>query len=117
MWFFPENPNGWSPDPADKSPSSWYSVDFKQSAPLARSSFTLRRWRTLSGAVRLPVAIQNGELLAGHSKQQRSPARPLANGENRIEFPAVSTQELRIVFTNPPIPDSFRLIEIEAFAP
>ena len=34
LWFFPENPNGWSPDPSDKSPTSWYSIDFRQSRPI-----------------------------------------------------------------------------------
>jgi hypothetical protein len=49
--------------------------------------------------------------------QQRTPGKPLANGENRIEFPAVSMRELRIALTNPPAPARFRLIEIKAFAP
>jgi hypothetical protein len=49
-------------------------------------------------------------------RQRRTPEQPLANGENRIEFPAVSTQELRIVLTNPPTPARFRLIEVKAFS-
>jgi hypothetical protein len=118
MWFFSENPNGWSPDPADKSGSSWYSVDFRQSRTIGSvelyffgdgdryqspSAYELQ-YRTADGWQDIP-------------KQQRTPGKPLANGENRIEFPAIATQELRVVFTNPPIPDSFRLIEIKAFAP
>ena len=47
--------------------------------------------------------------------QWRSPKRPLANGENRIESPAVSTEEPRIEFANPAAPARFRLIGIEAF--
>jgi hypothetical protein len=118
MWFFPENSNGWSPDPADKSPTSWYSVDLRQirfigSVELyffadderfqAPSAYQLQ-YRTADGWQDIPL-------------QQRSPEKPLANGENRIEFPVVATQELRITFTNPPAPSRFRLIEVKAFAP
>jgi hypothetical protein len=118
MWFFPENPNGWSPDPADMSPSSWYAVDFRQSRTIgsvelyffgdgesywAPSAFELQS-RTADGWHDIP-------------RQQRTPDQPLANGENRIEFPPVTTQELRIAITNPHAPAHFRLIEIKAFAP
>jgi len=49
--------------------------------------------------------------------QHRTPEQPLANGVNRIEFPALSTRELRIEFTNPRSPAQLRLIEVKAFAP
>jgi hypothetical protein len=118
MWFFPENPNGWSPDPADKSPSSWYSVDFKQSRTIGSVElYFFADGEHFQAPSDYQLQYKTANSWQDIPKQQRSPARPLANGENRIEFPAVSTQELRIVFTNPPIPDSFRLIEIEAFAP
>jgi len=118
MWFFPENPNGWTPDPAEKGPSSWYAVDFRQSRRVgsvelyffadgetyrAPSDYQLQ-FRTADGWQEIP-------------HQQRTPALPLANGENRIEFAAVSTQQLRVVFTNPSAPARFRLIEVKAYAP
>lgn len=117
MWFFPENPNGWSPDPADKSPTSWYSVDFKQSHAIGSVElyfFSDRHYQAPS-AYRLQYKTANS--WRDIPKQKRSPEKPLANGVNRIEFPVVSTEALRIIFTNPPIPDSFRLIEFKAFAP
>ncbi len=92
LWFFPENPNGWSPDPSDKSPTSWYSIDFRQSRTIgsvelyflsdgerfqAPSVFQLEH-RTPKGWQDIP-------------SQQRSPQEPIANGENRIVFPALST--------------------------
>jgi hypothetical protein len=118
MWFFPENPNGWSPDHADKHPTSWYSVDFKQARTIGSVELYFfgdeERYRPPS-AYQLQYRMANSWV--DIAKQRRSPEKPLANGVNRIEFPAVSTQELRIIFTNPPAPDSFRLIEVEAFAP
>ncbi|MGD0893316.1 MAG: discoidin domain-containing protein [Terracidiphilus sp.] len=118
MWFFPENPNGWSPDAADKSPSSWYSVAFKQSRTVGSIElyfFGNGEHYQAPSAYELQYRTANSwQDIPG---QKRSPEKPLANGVNRIEFPAVSTQELRVIFTNPPIPDSFRLIEIKAFAP
>jgi hypothetical protein len=118
MWFFPENPNGWSPDPADKSPSSWYSVDLKQ----ARTIGSVELYFFGDGDhYQAPPAYQLQYKTANDWKnipnQHRTPLEPLANGENRIEFPPISTQEFRIVFTNPPTPESFRLIEVKAFAP
>lgn len=117
MWFFPENPNGWSPDPADKSVSSWYAVDFRRT----RSIGSVELYFFADGALyQAPAAYQlqvrTGDGWQDISRQRRTPEQPLANGENRIEFPSISTQELRIVLTNPPNPARFRLIEVKAFA-
>jgi hypothetical protein len=116
MWFFPENPNGWSPDPADQSASSWYAVDFRRT----RSIGSVELYFFADGALyQAPVAYQlqmrTADGWQNIPRQRRTPEQPLANGENRIEFPSVSTQELRIVFTNPPAPARFRLIEAKAF--
>jgi len=117
LWFFPENPNGWSPDPADKSPRSWYAVDFRQS----RTIGAVELYFFADGALyQAPAAYQlqvrTADGWRNIPRQRRTPQQPLANGENRIEFPAVSTRELRIVLTNPPAPARLRLIEVKAFA-
>jgi hypothetical protein len=117
MWFFPENPNGWSPDPADRNPSSWYAVDFRQTRAIGSVElyfFADGARHQAPAAYRLQVRTADG--WKNISGQRRTPEQPLANGENRIEFPVVSTRELRIVFTNPPAPAHFRLIEVKAFA-
>jgi len=118
MWFFPENPNGWSPAPADESQSSWYSVDFRQS----RAIGSVELYFFADGeSYEAPAAYKLQYLTADGwqdiPRQSRTPKEPLANGENRIEFPPVSSQQLRVVLTNPPSPARFRLIEIKAFAP
>jgi hypothetical protein len=118
MWFFPENPNGWSPDPADKSPNSWYSVDFKHTRAIGSVElYFVGDEQSYQAPSAYQLQYKTANAWQDIPRQQRSPAKPLANGENRIQFPAISTQELRIIFTNPPVPDSFRLIEIKAFAP
>jgi hypothetical protein len=117
LWFFPESPNGWSPNPADKNTLSWYAVDFRQSRPvgsvevdffadgaqfLAPAAYQLQ-WKAADGWREIPG-------------QRRTPLQPLANGVNRIDFPAISMRELRIVFTPPPAPARMRLVELKAFA-
>jgi hypothetical protein len=118
MWFFPENSNGWSPDPADKSESSWYSVDLKQSRTIGSVElYFFSDGEHYQAPIAYRLQYKTANSWQDIPKQRRFPENPLANGVNRIEFPAVSTQELRIIFTNPSTPDSFRLIELKVFAP
>lgn len=118
MWFFPENPNGWSPDPADKSPTSWYAVDFNSSRTIGSVElYFFADGKDYQAPAAYQLQYKTTEGWQSIPQQKRTPEKPLANGENRIEFPAVTTQEVRVVFTNPSAPASFRLIEIKAFAP
>jgi len=118
LWFFPENPNGWSPALSGQGAESWYAIDFRQKRTVgsvelyffgdggqyqAPSAFRLQ-YQTTDGWRDMPA-------------QRRVPEQPLANGENRITFPAVSALGLRFILTNPAAPATFRLIEAEAFAP
>lgn len=118
LWFFPENPNGWSPDPSDESGTSWYSIDFRQECTLGSVElyfFSDGKQYQAPSNYRLQYRTPSG--WKDISQQQRAPQQPLANGENRIVFPALSTKELRIVFSRVPAPATFRLIEVKAFAP
>jgi mannosylglycerate hydrolase MGH1-like protein/F5/8 type C domain-containing protein len=118
LWFFPSNPNGWSPAAVNGISSSWYAIDFGRSRVIGSvemyffadgvgyvppSAFRLQ-YQTPSGWREIP-------------SQRRTPRTPLANGENEITFPPLTAQKLRAVFTNPPFPANFRLIEAKAFAP
>ncbi len=118
MWFFPENPNGWSPDPSDAGASSWLMVDLRKS----RTIGSIELYFFSDGdRFRAPAAyrLQYRDASGWHDipGQLRVPAAPLAGGENRITFPAVTAQEIRVVLTHPVAPARCRLIEIEAFAP
>jgi hypothetical protein len=118
LWFFPSNPNGWSPAPSDKNPTSWYSINFKQSRVIdSVELYFFSDGEKYQAPAAFQLQYQTSAGWQDIPKQQRSPQRPLANGENRITFPALPTQELRVLLTNPLAPSSFRLIEIEAFAP
>jgi hypothetical protein len=118
LWFFPEISNGWSPSASDTTASSWYQIDLRSMRTIASvelyffgdadhyaapSSFQLQ-FETDAGWKDIPM-------------QARAPQAPIANGENRISFPPLRTQKLRIVFTNPPAPARLRLVEAKAFAP
>jgi hypothetical protein len=118
LWFFPEIANGWSPSISDSNDTSWYAIDLRAMRTIssielyffadaehyaAPASFQLQ-YEAADGWKEIPV-------------QARVPQRPLANGENRITFPPLHAQKLRILFTNPPAPYRLRLIEAKAFAP
>jgi hypothetical protein len=118
MWFFPEISNGWSPSPADSAATSWYQIDLRTPQTVGSvelyffadgehyqppSSFQLQ-YQSNNGWKDIPM-------------QARAPQIPIANGENRISFPPLRTQQLRIVFKNPPAPARLRLIEAKTFAP
>ncbi len=118
MWFFPEMSNGWSPSAADSSAMSWYQIDLREPQTLgsvelyffadgeryqAPSSFQLQ-YRSNDGWKNVPM-------------QARAPETPIANGENRISFPPLRAQQLRIIFENPHTPARLRLIEAKAFGP
>jgi len=47
--------------------------------------------------------------------QQRDPAAPLANGRNRVTFPAAQCSALRVNLQGPAAPAKLRLIELKAF--
>ena len=118
LWFFPEIANGWSPNADSAEPTSWYTVDLQQSNTIG----SVELYFFADGAKYLvPPRFDLQYLTSGGwrdiPQQQRHPREPLANGENEITFPPLSTQKLRLVVTNPPAPSTFRLVEIKAFAP
>ncbi|MBB5064237.1 discoidin domain-containing protein [Granulicella mallensis] len=118
LWFFPENPNGWTPAPENTGQSSWYSIDLRQN----RTIDLVKLYFFSDGKqYQVPSEFQLQTLTPGGwqdiQEQQHSPQQPIANGENDITFPAITTQNLRVVISNPSAPATFRLIEIEGFAP
>jgi hypothetical protein len=115
LWFFPEIPNGWSPDVADQNP--WFAVDLRHPTRVDRAEV----YFFSDGKQYQPPASYRLEMLsAGAWKevpaQHRSPAAPLANGANEITFPTVSAQQFRIVLASQTKPARLRLVEFELIA-
>jgi hypothetical protein len=118
LWFFPENPNGWTPAPENTGQPSWYSIDLRQNRTIGLVKlyfFSDGKQYQVPSEFQLQTLTPSGwQNIQG---QQHSPQQPIANGENDITFPAITTQNLRVVISNPSAPATFRLIEIEGFAP
>ena len=80
----------------------WYGVDFGAPTPV-----TDVRWYGYDdgGGVRPAAAFQVQYLVGSTWRnvpgQERASTTPVGNGLNRITFPAVTTTQLRLVFTNP----------------
>ena len=117
LWFFPEIANGWSPASDAVGKQSWLAIDFGKTHEVntvdlyflgdepkyqAPTSITLeyrvgQQWRAIPGQLHAPN---------GH---------PISNGRNHITFSAIQTQAIRVIVDGPPAPETFRLIEAEAF--
>jgi len=118
LWFFPENPNGWSPDSALGEETSWYSVNFGQSQKIAAIDlYFLEQGSRLKAPKKFTVQYKAQAGWQDVREQRREPLQPIANGLNHVTFPALKTTEFRVVIQGPAAPSSFRLIEVEAFAP
>ena len=116
MWFFPSNPNGWSP--AASGNSSWFAVDLRKNRLIG--SLELYFFADGAGYVApkgLHLQYQTPQGWREVPAQRRSPRQLLANGENDISFAPFTAQNLRLVFDGPAAPANFRLIEVKVFAP
>ena len=118
FWFFPEIANGWSPKvDLVGDPECWFAVDLRHPARIDSAELYF-----FSDGIRYqaPAHYRLQMLSAGVWKdiaaQQRTPAAPLANGNNRILFPEVTGQQFRILLTPQAKPATLRLIEFKLFA-
>jgi hypothetical protein len=117
LWFFPEISNGWSPSPADVAATSWYQIDLR--TPQTIGSIELYFFvdgERFAPPSSFQLQYKDADGWSDVPTQARVPQTPIANGENRISFPPLRTQQLRIVFKNPPAPTRLRLIEAKVFA-
>jgi len=118
LWFFPEISNGWSPSDVDAAATSWYQIDLR--TPQTVGSVELYFFadgKHYQPPPSFELQYQSKDGWKDVPMQARAPQTPIANGENRITFPQLRVQQLRIVFTNPPAPARLRLIEAKIFAP
>ena len=118
MWFFPSNPNGWSPAAANGNSNSWFGMDLRQKRVIGSLELYFfadgARYAAPKG---VHLLYQTPQGWRDVPAQRRSPRKLLANGENEITFPPLTVQNLRLVFDGPGAPANFRLIEVKVFAP
>jgi hypothetical protein len=122
LWFFPENPNGWTPAPAKETGSeqqmeSWLAIDFGHEEKVGDVELSF----FAHGEEFLPPTHYELQCKAdgqwhGIPDQRRMPTEPLANGINHVVFPRVECLALRVVLQGPAAPAKFRLIEVKARA-
>jgi hypothetical protein len=114
LWFFPENPNGWSPEPGEPS---WFAVDFERDEKVS----AVELYFFADGKSYLPptsyaLECKNGDSWHELGSQQRDPASPLANGRNHVAFTPTKCSALRINLQGPAAPANLRLIELKAYS-
>lgn len=118
LWFSPEISNGWSPASNASGNESWYTVDFGQSRKIATIDlYFFGDEQRFKAPTAYTLQYKAGDLWLDIGEQQREPLLPIAGGLNRVTFPAVESSAFRVVFKGPAAPATFRLIEVEAFAP
>lgn len=117
LWFFPDNANGWSPAQSDREP--WYSIRFDQPQHIARVElyfFSASDRYTAPQSVELQMLTNEGWTRIPN--QVLTPSSPSGNQRNAIIFPAILTQDVRLVLRRTPSSAlDIRLIELKAFAP
>ena len=115
VWFYPDVKNYWS-NAGSQDSADWYNLDF--GAPRQLSSVRLYFYADgISFKAPRKYTIQyctedgSWKDVAG---QQKSPAKPLANGENIVTFPSAAISKIRVLFTNPK-KAGVALVEIKAY--
>ncbi|MCW1428958.1 glycogen debranching protein [Novosphingobium sp. JCM 18896] len=111
VWFYPELPNGW--DSSGAGQPEWFAIDFGRPVPLAEAELAFfadgRRFAA-------PRGVEIEVWREGQWQSVAKPVRaPLANGVTRIDWPAVSTERIRLRMT-PERGRAIRLVEFKAFS-
>lgn len=118
LWFFPENPIGWSPANGRASGPAWYSVDFGQRRKIATVDlYFYGDELQYKSPASYTVQGRTKDGWQDIAEQRHNPQLSIANGLNRVTFPPLDSNAIRIVFEGPPAPAGFRLIEVKAYAP
>ena len=102
VWFYPNVRNYWS-NAGSRAVADWYSLDFGASRQVSSARLFFYADNDAFKAPRKYTIQYCDE--AGSWKdvvdQQKSPAKPLANGENIVTFRPVTASKIRVLFTNP----------------
>lgn len=115
VWFYPDVRNYWS-NIGSQTATDWFSLDFGAPKPVSAVRLYFYADGTKFQAPKkytLQYCAEDGswQNVAG---AQKTPTKPLANGENIVTFPTVNATKLRVLFTNPR-KASVALVELKVF--
>jgi hypothetical protein len=115
VWFYPDVKNYWS-NAGSQAAADWYGLDF--GAPSQISSVRLYFYADdtrfkVPRKFTVQYCAEDGSW-KDVADQDKSPAKPLANGENIATFSPVSASKIRVLFTNPK-KANVALVEIKAY--
>ncbi len=114
LWFFPENPNGWSPQPGE---TGWFSVDFGRAEKVgAVELYFFADGKDYLAPSAFTLECRSADLWRDIDSQHRDPQEPLGNGRNRATFPPRQCSALRLKLQGPSAPARLRLIELKAYS-
>ena len=122
LWFFPENPNGWTPAPpkeagTEQRTESWLAIDFGREEKVGDVELSFfAHGEEFLPPIHYELQCKADGQWRGIPNQRRTPIEPLANGINHIVFSHVGCSALRIVLQGPAAPAKLRLIEVKARA-
>lgn len=116
LWFFSENPNGWTPASERSGSQAWWAVQL----PGIRNVGSVELYffgdgRRFLAPRSFRLQYRSGDEWLDVPNQTRAAGRVLANGENFINFSQIVTEGLRLLLPGSPRGTSIRLIEFEAF--
>jgi hypothetical protein len=114
VWFWPNVRNYWS-NAGSKADSDWYSLDFGAGKSVSAVKLSFYGDETqFQAPTRYAIQYWTGTDWAAVANSQKTPAMPLANGENTVTFSSVTTSKLRVVFLNPKAA-AVALVELKVF--
>ena len=110
LWFFPEIPNGWSPERNDATPAFTLQLPAAASVSLVQLAF-FDDGQQIRAPRRVAVAVQHD----GQWQELAATAGILPNGITAVSLPqAALGQAFRLRITPAPA-STFRLVEVEMF--
>jgi hypothetical protein len=114
VWFWPNVRNFWS-TASSHAIEEWFSLDFGCETKISFAKlYFYADGKNFKAPAKYVIQVWSGGNWIDVASAQKSPKRPLANGENTVTFLPVETSKLRVVFTNP-TPAAVALVELKVF--
>jgi hypothetical protein len=115
VWFYPDIKNYWSNEGSQKA-EDWFALDFGSPRQLGSVRLYFYADDIKFKAPRKYILQYSAEegIWRDIPNVQKSPAKPLVNGENIVTFPPVTASKIRILFTNPKAAN-LALVECKTF--